>query len=118
MIKYVREQFFLSANELVNSLQSKNSKSYWTFVKRLMKGTGNNYNIPTLYNVHQVNWYTKTRQRPIFLNNIFALLHLLMILIESLKCSPTNKCYMIKYRCERSRSETFSKLFKLANLWW
>ena len=49
MIKYAREQFFLSANELVNSLQSKNSKSYWTFVKRLMKGTGNNYTIPPLY---------------------------------------------------------------------
>jgi hypothetical protein len=40
MIKYAHEQFFLSANELVNSLQSKNSKSYWTFVKRMMKGTG------------------------------------------------------------------------------
>jgi hypothetical protein len=50
MIKYAREQFFLSANELVNSLQSKNSKSYWTFVKRMMKGTGNNYTIPPLYN--------------------------------------------------------------------
>jgi hypothetical protein len=48
MIKYAREQFFLSANELVNSLQSKNSKSYWTFVKRMMKG--NNYTIPPLYN--------------------------------------------------------------------
>ena len=50
MIKYAREQFFLSANELVNSLQSKNSKYYWTFVKRIMKGTGNNYTIPLLYN--------------------------------------------------------------------
>jgi hypothetical protein len=46
MIKYAHEQFFLSANELVNSLQSKNSKSYWTFVKWMMKGTGNNYTIP------------------------------------------------------------------------
>jgi hypothetical protein len=50
MIKYAREQFFLSANELVNSLQSKKSKSYWTFVKRMMKGTGNNYTMPPLYN--------------------------------------------------------------------
>jgi hypothetical protein len=41
---------FLSGNELVNSLQSKNSKSYWTFVKQMMKGTGNNYTIPPLYN--------------------------------------------------------------------
>jgi len=50
MIKYVREQFFLCANELVNSLQSKNSKSHWTLiVKRLVKGTGNNYTIPFLY---------------------------------------------------------------------
>jgi ribosomal protein L17 len=50
MIKYAREQFFQSANELVNSLQSKNSKSYWTFVKRMMIDTGNNYTIPRLYN--------------------------------------------------------------------
>jgi hypothetical protein len=28
MIKYAREQLFQSAKELVNSLQSKNSKSY------------------------------------------------------------------------------------------
>jgi hypothetical protein len=51
MIKYAREQFFLSANELVNSLQSKNSKSYWTFVKRIMKGTGNNYTISIFDNI-------------------------------------------------------------------
>ena len=50
MIKYAREQFFQSANELVNTLQSKNSKSYWTFVKRMMIDTGNNYTIPRLYN--------------------------------------------------------------------
>ena len=50
MIKYAREQLFQSANELVNSLQSKNSKSYWTFVKRMMKGRGHNYTIPPLYN--------------------------------------------------------------------
>jgi hypothetical protein len=52
MIKYAHKQFFLGANELhvVNSLQSKNSKSYWTLVKLLMKGTGNNYTIPPLYN--------------------------------------------------------------------
>ena len=57
MIKYARKQFFLGANELhvVNSLQSKNSKSYWTLVKRLMKGTGNNYTILSLYNGSSVN---------------------------------------------------------------
>ena len=51
MIKYARKQFFLGANELhvVNSLQSKNSKSYWTLVKLLMTGTENNYTIPPLY---------------------------------------------------------------------
>ena len=47
MIKYAREQFFLNANGLVKSLQSKNC--YWTLVKRLMKGTGYNYTIPRVY---------------------------------------------------------------------
>jgi hypothetical protein len=36
MIKYAREQFFLSANELVNSLQRKISKSYWVRISFLI----------------------------------------------------------------------------------
>ena len=49
MIKYAREQFFLSANELVDSLQRNDSKSYWSLIRELIKGTSQNYSIPPLY---------------------------------------------------------------------
>ena len=49
MIKHAREQFFLSANELVDSLQRNDSKSYWSLIRKLMKGTSQNYSIPPLY---------------------------------------------------------------------
>jgi hypothetical protein len=37
MIKHAREQFFLSANELVDSLQRNDSKSYRSLIRKLMK---------------------------------------------------------------------------------
>ena len=49
MIKHAREQFLLSANELVDSLQRNDSKSYWSLIRKLMKGTSQNYSIPPLY---------------------------------------------------------------------
>ena len=49
MIKYAREQFFLSANELVDSLQRNNSKSYKSLIWTLMKRTSQMYSIPSLY---------------------------------------------------------------------
>ena len=49
MIKHAREQFLLSANELVDSLQRNDSKSYWLLIRKLMKGTPQNYSIPPLY---------------------------------------------------------------------
>ena len=49
MIKHAREQFFLSANELVDSFQRNDSKSYWSLIRKLMKGTSQNYSIPPLY---------------------------------------------------------------------
>lgn len=48
MIKHAREQFFLSANELVDSLSKNNSKSYWSLIRKLMKGNGDGYTIPSL----------------------------------------------------------------------
>jgi hypothetical protein len=42
MTKYAREQFFLSANELVDSFQRNNSKSYWSLIPQIMKGTSGN----------------------------------------------------------------------------
>ena len=72
MIKYACKQFFLSANELVNSLQSKNSKSYWTFVKRMMKGTGHNYTIPPLYNGSSVELVYEDRAKADLLNQYFC----------------------------------------------
>jgi hypothetical protein len=41
--------FLLSANELVDSLQRNDSKSYWSLIRKLMKGTSQNYSIPPLY---------------------------------------------------------------------
>ena len=50
MIKYAREQFFLSANELiVDSLQRNNLKSYWSLIRKFMKRTSQIYSIPSLY---------------------------------------------------------------------
>ena len=49
MIKYAREQFFLSGNELVDSLQRNDSKSYWLQIRKLIKGTSQHYSIPPLY---------------------------------------------------------------------
>jgi hypothetical protein len=49
MIKYAREQFFLSPNELVDSPQRNNSKSYWSLIRKLMKRTSQIYSIPSLY---------------------------------------------------------------------
>ena len=49
MIKYAREPFFLSANELVDSLQRNDSESYWSLIRKLIKGTSQNYSIPPLY---------------------------------------------------------------------
>jgi hypothetical protein len=72
MIKYAREQFFLNANELVNSLQSKNSKSYWIFVKRMMKGTGNNYTIHSLYNGSSVELVYEDKAKADPLNQYFC----------------------------------------------
>jgi hypothetical protein len=46
MIKHAREQFFLSANELVDTLQRNDSKSYWSLIRKLMKRTSQNYSIP------------------------------------------------------------------------
>ena len=39
MIKHAREQFLLSAKELVDSLQRNDSNSYWSLIRKLMKGT-------------------------------------------------------------------------------
>jgi hypothetical protein len=48
-MKHARKQFFLSANELVDSHQRNDSKSYWSPIRKLMKGTSQNYYIPPLY---------------------------------------------------------------------
>ena len=49
MIKHAREQFLLSGNELVDSLKRNDSKSYWSLIWKLMKGTSQHYSIPPLY---------------------------------------------------------------------
>jgi hypothetical protein len=49
MIKHAREQFLLSANELVDSPQRNDSLSYWSLIRKLMKGTSQNYSITPLY---------------------------------------------------------------------
>jgi hypothetical protein len=57
MIKHAREQFLLSANELVDSmdsLQRNDSKSYRSLIRKLMKGTSQTYSIPPLYD--NKNW--------------------------------------------------------------
>ena len=48
MTKYAREQFFLSANELVDSFQRNNSKSYWSLIPQIMKGTSGNIDSPLI----------------------------------------------------------------------
>jgi hypothetical protein len=49
MIKYACEQLFLSANELVDSIAKTDSKAYWSLIKKLTKGSNNNYSIPPLF---------------------------------------------------------------------
>ena len=49
MIRYDREQFFLSANELVDSFQRNDSKSCRSLIPKIMKGTSEIYSIPPLY---------------------------------------------------------------------
>ena len=48
MIKYTREQFSLSANEVVDSITKTDSKAYWSLIKKLTKGSNTNYSIPLL----------------------------------------------------------------------
>ena len=78
---YSREQFFLSANELVDSLQRNDSKSYWSLIRKLIKGTSQNYSIRPCMIMIQMNWYMMTRLRQICWINKFVLFQLLMILI-------------------------------------
>ena len=49
MIKYACEQFLLSADEIVDSLSKSDTKSYWSLIKKLLKGSGSNYLIPPLH---------------------------------------------------------------------
>ena len=48
MIKYTREPFSLSANEVVDSITKTDSKAYWSLIKKLTKGSNTNYSIPLL----------------------------------------------------------------------
>ena len=48
MIKYAREQFFLSANELVDSFVKNDPKSYWRLIKKVLKGSGSHFSVPPL----------------------------------------------------------------------
>ena len=84
MIKHAREQFFLSANELVdsmNSLQRNDSKSYRSLIRKLMKGTSQNYSIPPLYDNDSNELIYDDKIKANLLNKYFVLFHLLMILI-------------------------------------
>jgi hypothetical protein len=38
MIKYAREQFFINANDMLDTNGKSNPKSYWKLVKTLMQG--------------------------------------------------------------------------------
>ena len=48
MVKHAREQFFLTADELVDTFHKNDPKSYWSLIKKLMKGTGSSFSIPPL----------------------------------------------------------------------
>jgi hypothetical protein len=84
MIKHAREQFFLSANELLDSMDSfqrNDSKSYWSLIRKLMKGTSQNYSIPPLYDNDSNELIYVDKIKANLLNKYFVLFHLLMILI-------------------------------------
>ena len=83
MIKCAREQFFLSANELLHSFQRNDSKSYWSLIPQIMKGTSENYFIPPLYDndSNELICDILTKLRQICGINKFVPFHWLMILI-------------------------------------
>lgn len=72
MIKFAKEQFFLSANELVDSLSKTDSKSYWSLIKKLMKGTGSNYTIPPLIDTTTNELVYVDRSKANLLNEYFC----------------------------------------------
>lgn len=77
MKKHAREQFFMSANEYVDSLIKTNPKSYWSLIKRLMKGTGPQYSIPPLYDVVSNNHVYDDKAKANLLNSYFCSISLL-----------------------------------------
>jgi hypothetical protein len=72
MIKHAREQFLLSANELVDSLQRNASLSYWSLIRKLMRGTSQYYSSPPLYDndSNELIYYNKIK--PNLLNKYFC----------------------------------------------
>ena len=72
MLKYAREQFFLSADEIVDSYSKNDPKSYWSLIRKLIKGTGSNFTIPPLLDT-ETNMFAYTdNEKANVLNNYFC----------------------------------------------
>ena len=72
-IKYAREQFLLRTNERVNSIHSKTSKSYWSLVKRLTKGSGNGYARRINRRISIWRWDNYRSSKPIYSCSIISI---------------------------------------------
>ena len=72
MIKYAREQFYLSANEMVDNLSKNDSKSYWSLVRRLLNGNKNINSIPPLYDENSGEFIYNDEEKANLLNKYFC----------------------------------------------
>ena len=50
MKKYAKEQFYLNANNLLDTCLNSNSKSYWSLMKKLLNSSGTTVSITQLKN--------------------------------------------------------------------
>ena len=72
MIKHDREQFYLSANEFVDNLSKTDAKSYWSLIKRLMKGSNNSFTIPPLFDENSQQYVYDDKSKANLLNEYFC----------------------------------------------
>ena len=72
MVKYAREQFISSADEIVDSFFKKDAKAYWSLIKRLMKGTCTASVLPPLFDSATVEMEQSEKAKADLLNKYFC----------------------------------------------
>ena len=72
MVKYAREPFISSADEIVDSFFKKDAKAYWSLIKRLMKGTSTASVLPPLFDSATVEMEQSEKAKADLLNKYFC----------------------------------------------